>query len=79
MLIDSKEIEEAQKAGKLHEAFGVGTAATIAHIVGIGHEGKDYDLPAVETRKFSNKVDQTLRDIRKSRAEDKHGWMMKVV
>ncbi len=77
--VSLKEIEEAQQVGKLNEAFGVGTAATIAHIVAIGHNGKDYELPAVEARKFSNKVDQTLRDIRKSRAEDKHKWMLKVI
>lgn len=76
--ISLKEIEEAQRQGKLQEAFGVGTAATIAHIIAIGHDGVDYDLPPVEGRLFSNRVDKTLRDIRKSRAEDKHSWMLKI-
>ncbi|MGZ3884684.1 MAG: branched-chain amino acid aminotransferase [Bacteroidia bacterium] len=77
--ISLKEIEDAQRAGKLQEAFGVGTAATIAHIVGIGHDGVDYDLPPVEGRIFSNRIDKTLRDIRKSKTEDKFGWMLKVI
>jgi len=72
------EIVEAHEKGILMEAFGVGTAATIAQIVGIGYNGKDYSLPPIESRKFSPKVDETLRGIRKSKLEDKHHWMIKV-
>lgn len=76
--VSIKEIFDAHKNGKLQEAFGVGTAATIAHIVTIGYEGKDYVLPPVESRKFAPKIDQALRDIRKGRTEDKFRWIMKV-
>lgn len=72
------ELIEAHEKGLLKEAFGCGTAATIAQIVGIGYNGKDYMLPAVEERKFSPKVDEVLRNIRKGKAEDKFHWMMKV-
>jgi len=72
------EIFEAHANGKLEEAFGVGTAATIAHIVAIGYNGKDYDLPPVEGRKFSTKIDKALRDIRKGRVADKFNWLVKV-
>lgn len=76
--VSIKEIFDAHKNGKLQEAFGVGTAATIAHIVTIGFEGKDYELPPIEKRKFSPKIDQALRDIRKGRVEDKFRWVIKV-
>lgn len=76
--VSIKEIFDAHKNGKLQEAFGVGTAATIAHIVTIGYEGKDYELPPIEKRKFSPKIDQALRDIRKGRVEDKFRWIIKV-
>lgn len=76
--VSIKEIFDAHKNGKLQEAFGVGTAATIAHIVTIGYEGKDYELPPIEQRKFSPKIDQALRDIRKGRTEDKFRWTLKV-
>jgi branched-chain amino acid aminotransferase len=76
--ISIKEVLAAHANGTLKEAFGCGTAATIAQIVGIGHEGKDYSLPPVEDRKFSTKFDQTLRNIRKGKAEDKFNWMLKV-
>ena len=41
-------------------------------------EGKDYALPPVEERQFSNKVDETLRNIRKGKVEDKFNWMYPV-
>ena len=72
------EVFEAIGNGTLKEVFGCGTAATIAHIVGIGHNGKDYPLPPVSERTFSPKVDETLRNIRKGRVEDKMKWMVKV-
>jgi hypothetical protein len=46
--------------------------------VGIGFEGKDFVLPPVEDRKFSTKVDETLRLIRKGKLEDKMHWMYKI-
>ncbi len=70
---------EAYEKGTLKEVFGCGTAATIAQIVGIGYEGKDYVLPPVEQRTFSTKVDESLRAIRKGKIADTHGWMLKVV
>jgi branched-chain amino acid aminotransferase len=76
--ISITEIEEAFANGTLKEAFGVGTAATIAQIIGIGHVDKYYELPAVADRKFSPKIDETLRNIRKGKVEDTHSWMYKI-
>ncbi len=69
------EIVEAAKNGTLQEAFGAGTAATIAHIQVIGHEGTDYTLPKIEDRKFSNKVLKAMDAIKSGEAEDKFGWL----
>jgi branched-chain amino acid aminotransferase len=76
--VSLREVAEAYEKGELKEAFGCGTAATIAQIVGIGFEGKDFVLPPVEDRKFSTKVDETLRLIRKGKLEDKLHWMYKI-
>lgn len=76
--ISIDEVLEAHKNGTLEEAFGTGTAATIAHISLIGFEGKDYVLPPVQNRIFSNRVSQELNNIRKGRVEDVHHWMFKV-
>ena len=72
------EILEAHAKGTLKEAFGTGTAATIAQIITIGCDGTDYQLPPVSERKFSTRVDDTLRAIRKGKIADEFGWMEKV-
>ena len=76
--VSIQEIVEAQNKGTLQEAFGTGTAATIAHISHIGIENQLFALPDVSMRKFSPKVDAYLRDIRKGKATDKFGWMYKI-
>lgn len=76
--ISITEIIEAHTNGTLKEAFGCGTAATIAQIVGIGYNDKDYALPPIEERQFSPKVDEHLRNIRKGKVEDTFKWMYKI-
>ncbi|TZF86232.1 branched-chain amino acid aminotransferase (plasmid) [Pedobacter sp. BS3] len=68
------EIIQAIKNGQLTEAFGVGTAATIAPITEIGHEGQLYQLSDPSTREFSNKTLKTLNDIRYGVIPDEFGW-----
>jgi branched-chain amino acid aminotransferase len=72
------EIIEAIKKRSLREAFGAGTAATIAHIKTIGYEGVDYELPPVTHDLFSRKVLDTLEKYRKGLLEDKFGWIVKI-
>lgn len=72
------EVIDGMKNGTLTEAFGTGTAATIAHIHTIGSEGIDYVLPKLSDKSFSNRVDKELDNIRRGRVEDKHGWVYKV-
>ncbi len=72
------EIIDAIENGTLQEAFGAGTAATIAQIKAIGHEGKDYDLPPVEGRQHSLGFLQELSDIKEGKKPDPHGWVYKV-
>lgn len=76
--ISIQEILDAYAKGEIKEAFGVGTAATIAPIIGIGYKDDYMELPPVTERPFCTKVDETLRAIRKGKLEDKMGWMYKV-
>lgn len=69
------ELVEALKIGTLQEAFGVGTAATIAHIALIHAEGTDFNLPAIEQREFSNRAKKELRNIQRGIVADKYGWI----
>lgn len=72
------EIVEAHKAGKLQEAFGTGTAATIAQIATIHYNGEDMDLPALEGREISNSIAAELDRIKTGQALDAHNWIYKI-
>ncbi len=73
--VEVEEILDAIRSGRLKEAFGAGTAATIAHIETIGYKDDQYELPPVADREFAPKVLKALDDIKAGRAEDLHGWL----
>ncbi|MFI5172027.1 MAG: branched-chain amino acid aminotransferase [Chitinophagales bacterium] len=73
-----QELLDAHKTGRLKDAFGTGTAATIAPIGVIGYKDVEYELPPVEDRKISNWLKHEMWAIRKGVAEDKFGWMWEV-
>ncbi|MDB5011379.1 MAG: ilvK [Mucilaginibacter sp.] len=68
------EIIEGAKNGKLTDAFGAGTAATIAPVGSISYNGEEYFLSDPKEREFSQKVLKTLDAIRYGNAPDTHGW-----
>lgn len=68
------ELVKALEEGRVQEAFGAGTAATIAHIELIGHGDKKYQLPPVEQRAFANKVFKELEAMKRGKAEDVFEW-----
>jgi branched-chain amino acid aminotransferase len=76
--ISVSELVKGLENGKVKEAFGVGTAATIARIEIIGYDGKDYSLPAVDDNAFSKKVYTELDKIKRGRIADSLNWLLKV-
>lgn len=76
--ISVDELVTALENNRVSEAFGAGTAATIAHIELIAHGDKKFMLPPVENRKFSAKVYGELENIKRGVSADPFGWMMKV-
>lgn len=72
------ELEEASRAGKLQEAFGTGTAASIAPIADLTYHDHKMVLPPLEEWEIANWLKQELGDIRYGRKEDTHGWILKV-
>ena len=72
------EIIDAAKSGKLQDAFGAGTAATLTHIGEIGYRDELFTLPPVESREISNKLKKHLNDIKLGKLEDTFGWCQKV-
>jgi branched-chain amino acid aminotransferase len=69
------EIQKAHEAGKLEEAFGAGTAATVSPVIEIGSKENVIRLPPDDERKIGPVLLKNLTDIRHGLAEDKHGWV----
>lgn len=72
------EVVDAAANGTLKEAFGAGTAATIAHIKAIGFDGTDYDLPEIHDQMLSARIMQALTEIKTGAIADTHNWIFKV-
>lgn len=70
-----EEVLEGCRTGALTEAFGTGTAATIAPIATIGYKGTDFDLAPVKDDSISSILHNKLNDIRTGKVPDKYGWM----
>lgn len=68
------EIVEGLRNGTLIDAFGAGTAATIAHIAQIGYKNEMFTLPEVQNREFSNKLRNYLEDLKRGNREDNYNW-----
>lgn len=73
-----KEVIEAHQNGSLKEAFGAGTAATIAPISRIGFGGKDYELSDFNSWAFASKTKAYLEALKRGIEEDKFGWIQKI-
>lgn len=76
--ISVEELVAAIRDGRLTDAFGAGTAATIAPIGKIGYRGELFELPAVESRVVSNKIKAYLDGIKSGDCADELGWCVEV-
>ncbi len=76
--ISVEEFLVAHKENRIQDAFGAGTAATIAPINIVGYRHVKYTLPDVATRQFSNAIKSKMIQIKNGEAEDTNHWMMKI-
>ena len=75
--ISVEEIILSIKNGKLTEAFGAGTAATIAPIKMIGHDSKKYEISYGENS-ISQKILLKLNKIKYGIDDDIFNWVHKI-
>ena len=73
--VSSDEILMALQRGTLQEAFGCGTAATIAPIIVIGDRGTDYDLPPLSPNSLGARLGRALDAIKLGTESDVFGWL----
>jgi branched-chain amino acid aminotransferase len=76
--IEVNEIFEALKNGTLTEAFGAGTAATIAPISSIAINGDNYKIPESKDHHFHSKVLKYLSEYKMGKHPDKFNWIVKL-
>ena len=72
--IDIREVLRDIEAGKITEAFGIGTGAVIAPVGRFGYQGRDYALGTGEPGPVARELLQSLTDIQYGRAPDPYGW-----
>lgn len=76
--ISVTELVSAIREGRLSDAFGAGTAATIAPIARIGYQDELFELPALETRTVSRRIKAYLDGIKAGDMKDELGWCVSV-
>tara|TARA_B100000809_G_C15107612_1_gene519312 strand:- start:887 stop:1978 length:1092 start_codon:yes stop_codon:yes gene_type:complete len=76
--VSIEEVVTAMRNGELKDAFGTGTAATLAQISSITYNDERFVLPSLESRSLSNEIGQIIQDIKRGKAEDTHNWIYKV-
>ena len=69
-----EEIVTAARSGLLEDAFGAGTAATIAHIAIIGYRDEIFELPPMESRTISNRIKDYMNALKYQEIDDEMGW-----
>ncbi len=72
--IDIAEVMRDIEAGKVSEAFAMGTGAVIAPVGRLGHAGRDHVLSGGEPGPVARKLFKALTDIQYGRATDPYGW-----
>ena len=73
--ISVKEIIDALGNGSMTEAFGAGTAATIAPIKTIAFQSKKYNLPENNKISFSKNILDYLNNLKFGKIDDKFNWV----
>lgn len=68
------ELQEGLRTGRVTEAFGVGTAATIAPMALIAFEEEQLELRAYSEWKVAPRIAVELDALRRGRIEDRFGW-----
>ena len=76
--VSVEEVVAAMRNGTLKDAFGTGTAATLAQISSITYKNERFELPPVANRSLSNELAQIIQDLKRGKATDTHGWICKV-
>ena len=74
----NEEIISSLDNNLITEAFGAGTAATIAPIKTIGYKNKKYNISQKSEKSISSTLLKTLNSIKYGESDDKFDWVYKL-
>ena len=77
-LLSVDELIDAAKTGKLEEAWGCGTAAVVSPIGELSYAGTSYIVSGGKIGEITQSLYNTLTSIQWGKAEDTHGWTVKI-
>lgn len=77
-VISIHEMFDSLKSGRMTEAFGTGTAATISPVGTLAYKDNEYELSGGKIGEISQKMYDTLLGIQYGEMEDPFGWTIKV-
>lgn len=66
-------------SGTIVEVFACGTAAVVTPVGTLKWDGGEVSIPGGEAGKVTSELRTALVDIQYGRAEDRHGWMHRLV
>lgn len=72
------EVIEAGRAGTLEEAFGAGTAAVIAPVEEISHDGQKVRIHSEGRGPVGQKLYEAITGIQRGKREDTFGWITRI-
>lgn len=76
--ISVNELKQAILDNTLEEAFGVGTAATIAPFASIGIEGESHSMTDFNNWSFAMRAKSYMENLKRGAQEDEFNWTLKV-
>ena len=77
-LLSVDELIDAAKTGRLEEAWGCGTAAVVSPIGELSYVGESYIVSGGKIGEITKSLYDTLTSIQWGKAEDIHGWTVKI-
>lgn len=77
--VSVQEIYDLMESNQLDEAFGAGTAATVAPMSAIAFEDRTFDLPPYESWELAPRAAKDLDAIKRGELADTHNWNFKVI
>ncbi|HEV2360916.1 MAG TPA: aminotransferase class IV, partial [Acidimicrobiales bacterium] len=77
--IDVEQLEKGCRDGSITEVFACGTAAVVTPVGNVKQAGGEFLVGDGSMGPVTTRLREALLDVQYGRADDKHGWMARIV